>query len=58
MGRRVTEHSGATLDREELMIITIFEEGAGKKEARQESEYSKRHKVLVKRGSRYVWKDE
>ncbi|MCD7034327.1 hypothetical protein LRR81_08775 [Metabacillus sp. GX 13764] len=58
MGRRVTEHSGRTFDNEKLMIITIFEEGAGKKEAKEESACSKRHDVLIRRGYAYGWKDE
>jgi len=56
MTRRVVEHRALSKDREELMVITVFEEGLNKEQVRKESIFSKRHAVLVKRDGKYDWK--
>ncbi|MGG3706980.1 hypothetical protein [Heyndrickxia coagulans] len=56
MTRRVTEHRAISHDREELMVITVFEEGLNKEQVRKESIFSKKHAVLVKHGEKYDWK--
>lgn len=51
MIRRITQHKKRNFDREELVIVTIFEEGIRKKDTRDG--LSKKHQFLVKRRARY-----
>ena len=53
MARRVVYHKGRTKDNEDLVIITIFEEGLRKEDVKRLSRYSKRHDVLVPNGNFY-----
>lgn len=55
MTRRITEYRAESIDREKLMVLTIFEEGVNKQQAKKENRYSKRHKVLLRRGSVYEY---
>ncbi|HEO2443829.1 TPA: hypothetical protein VAP34_002030 [Streptococcus agalactiae] len=48
MTRRVIQWSKTNLDREELLIITVFEEGINKQGAKAVIPFSKRHGVLYK----------
>ncbi|MGG3677510.1 hypothetical protein ABEU95_12535 [Heyndrickxia faecalis] len=56
MPRRVVEHLAKSRDHEELLVVTVFEEGLNKERIRKESIFSKKHAVLVKRGEKYDWK--
>lgn len=51
MTRRVTEYRAESIDREKLMVVTVFEEGINKQTARRENRYSKRHRVLIQQGA-------
>lgn len=53
MTRRVTLHKRKSVDGEELMICTIYENGIDKERIKKENVYSKRHFVLAKRGEGY-----
>jgi hypothetical protein len=54
--RRVVEHRALSKDREELIVVTVYEEGMNKERIRKESAFSKKHAVLVKRDGKYDWK--
>ncbi|WP_200886096.1 hypothetical protein [Heyndrickxia ginsengihumi] len=56
MTRRVIEHKAFSHDREELLVVTVFEEGVSKQEVRKENPYTKRHGVLVRFGDKYDWR--
>ncbi|KYC72308.1 hypothetical protein B4099_3670 [Heyndrickxia coagulans] len=56
MTRRVVEHRALSKDREELVVITVYEEGLNKERIRKDSIFSKKHAVLVKRDGKYDWK--
>ena len=47
MTRRVIQWSKTNLDREELLIITVFEEGINKQGAKAGIPFSKRHGVVM-----------
>ncbi|GLY11381.1 hypothetical protein [Pseudobacillus badius] len=53
MTRRVVETKAATLDNEQLTIITVFEKGVNKEQIKKMSGFSKTHDVLIQRGN--VW---
>jgi hypothetical protein len=48
MARRVVETKAASIDRELLQVIVVYEEGLKKSDIRQESRLTKRHGVLYK----------
>ncbi|MEK4030828.1 hypothetical protein MKZ02_20120 [Pseudobacillus sp. FSL P4-0506] len=58
MTRRVVETKAATLDNEQLRIITIFEQGINKEAIKKMSGYSKTHDVLIQRGNVWEFKEE
>lgn len=47
MTRRVSSHLARTNENELLQVITIFEEGCNKEQAKKNNEYCKTHEVLV-----------
>jgi hypothetical protein len=49
--RRLTTHKQVNFDKEELLVITIFEEGIRKKDTRDR--LSKQHQFLVKRRNHF-----
>jgi hypothetical protein len=49
MARRVVETKAASIDRELLQVIVVYEEGVKKSDIRQESRLTKRHGVLIQR---------
>ncbi|WP_050613307.1 hypothetical protein [Bacillus testis] len=51
--RRVTYHSGRSLENDELTIITIWEPGANKELIKRDNCYSKKHEVLIQQGDTY-----
>ncbi len=56
MSRRVVEHTAVTVDRDPLVVVTVYETGINKEKVRELNEFSKRHGVLVSDGERYAWK--
>ncbi|MGG3571073.1 hypothetical protein ABES80_01035 [Bacillus gobiensis] len=57
MSRRVVITQAATLDRETLQVITVYEEGLSKQDVRNENPYSKKHGVLYQAGGDYEYKN-
>lgn len=55
MTRRIVEHLACTLDRETLTVVTVFEDGVSKQQARRMIPYSRRHAVLVNSGGQWEW---
>ena len=58
MTRRVTTHSGMTLDNEVLTVVTVWEENIGKQEIRKQLPYSKTYELLVKNGNQFEFKQK
>jgi hypothetical protein len=56
MTRRVVEHHATNLDREQLVVITVYEESANKEQVKKESRLSKWHGVLIQRGKCFEFK--
>ncbi|WP_102274066.1 MULTISPECIES: hypothetical protein [Cytobacillus] len=56
MARRVVETNAASLDRELLQVIVIYEEGVSKQDIRKENPYSKKHGVLYQAAGAYEFK--
>ncbi|MFT8362931.1 MAG: hypothetical protein ABF608_07080 [Sporolactobacillus sp.] len=56
MSRRVVEHLSRTTEGQLLKVITIFEDGINKQEARRMVPYSKHHGVLLERREGYEWR--
>lgn len=56
MSRRVVEHLSRTSEGQLLKVITIFEDGVNKEQARRLVPYSKHHAVLVPSGEGYEWR--
>ncbi|KRT87075.1 hypothetical protein AB447_208900 [Bacillus glycinifermentans] len=50
--RRLVEHKTLTVDNEELVVMTLFEKGVNKEKAKKIVPYSKKHAVLIDRGSK------
>lgn len=55
MIRRVVAHKAVTTDMEMLQVVTVFEPGINKEQARKANEYCKKHDVLVDRDGNYEW---
>lgn len=55
MTRRVTQHKKHTFDGEELLILTIWEDGANKEAIKKENKYSKTQEILINRGCFYEY---
>lgn len=58
MTRRVTLQKRISIDREELQVVSIFEEGCSKQEVKRENPYMKRHQVLLREGNSYAYMDK
>lgn len=56
MARRVVETVAASLERELLQVITIYEEGISKQDIRKENPYSKKHAVMYQSAGAYEFK--
>ncbi len=56
MTRRVVEHTAVTVDRDPLVVVTVYETGINKEKVRELNKFSKRHGVLVRNGENYEWK--
>ena len=57
MGRRVSLQKSKDVDGEELVCITVFEEGLGKKQLKN-TEYLDNNYYLTRSGNKYVRKGE
>jgi hypothetical protein len=53
--RRVTIHKGLSYDREELQIITVWEEGISRKQIKNFNKFTKKHALLARRGKGYKY---
>ncbi|AVB12070.1 hypothetical protein ACFVIX_06495 [Bacillus subtilis] len=49
--RRLIEHKTLTVDNEELVVVTLFEKGINKENAKKIIPYSRKHAVLIEEGS-------
>jgi hypothetical protein len=56
MSRRVIEHLSRTTEGQLLTVVTIFEDGINKQQAREMVPYSKRHGVLIPKDTGYIWR--
>jgi hypothetical protein len=56
VSRRVVYTKGVTRDREDLVVIQVFEEGVNKEKLKKESILTKVHDVLIKRGDLYEYR--
>lgn len=58
MARRVVQWEATNYDREELQVITVFEEGITKQAVKQEIPFSRSHGVLYQSqgGNHYEFK--
>ncbi len=56
MPRRVIEHTRRTYEGDHLQVISVFEEGINKEEAKQAIPFSKNHKVLINKKDYYEYK--
>lgn len=56
MTRRVVVTKGRSMDREELVIIQVFEEEINKQQAKAMGILTKAHDVLIKRADRYEYR--
>jgi hypothetical protein len=45
--RRVSTHLARTNDNEMLQVVTVYEEGVNKEQAKKNSEFCKTHEVLI-----------
>lgn len=54
--RRIVEHQTQSADREKLTIITVFEEGISKRQARLILPMLRYRGVLDENGGRWVWR--
>lgn len=50
MTRRVVQWSATNYDREELQVVTVFEEGISKQDVKSQVPFSRWHRVLYKTG--------
>lgn len=57
MVRRVVEHEALSVDREKLIVVTIYEPGISKEQVKKFNRFSKRHDVLVPGADGYEWKN-
>lgn len=56
MTRRVVEHGAVSIDREDLIVVTVYEEGMNKEHIRRMNGYTKRYSTLIPRGEGFEWK--
>lgn len=56
MTRRVVEHGAESIDREKLIVVTVYEEGVNKEHIKRMNRYSKRYSTLLPRGEGYEWR--
>lgn len=54
--RRVLEQTRVSVDHENLVVLTVFENGVNKEQVKKTNEYSKRHYVLVDYNGEFSWK--
>jgi len=54
--RRVIEHTRRTHEGDHLQVVSVFEEGVNKEEAKQTIPFTKRHKVLINKKDQYQYK--
>lgn len=55
MTRRVTMHKSQSVDRDDLVVLTVYEPGINKESVKKINKYSKRHYVLVPDKENYEW---
>jgi hypothetical protein len=51
--RRLTCHKKTNYDGDKLLVLTIWEEGAGKETVKKENQYCKTQELLINRGDFY-----
>ncbi len=56
MARRVVQTKAITLDREKLVVVTVYEEEVNKEQVKALEILSKAHDVLIKRAERYEFR--
>lgn len=56
MTRRVVEHSAVSLEREKLIVVTVYEEGVNKEHIKRMNGYTKHYNTLLPKGEGYEWK--
>ncbi len=56
MPRRVIEHTRRDQEGDLLQVVSIFEEGVNKEQAKESVPYSRKHNVLLNKKDHYTYK--